>query len=152
MALRRKCCHLLVFAFVLSGCGDPVKNAGELVGTWKLKEECREFLPESMRNGHPEVVLSSTGEFEARDWPMAFNFISTEWEYSFLSGKGTWKLDRKDDRQAVQMLFVSISKGTASKGSFGDYLEIDRARGKLTLYMYLSDPDSAPRIEFECTK
>jgi hypothetical protein len=143
---------LLVLA-TICGCGDPIKDPSELVGTWELTEESREYLSKEFGMSATTVVLDSSGLFTVQNFPQMKTYSDYKTDVSGLSGRGKWKLSRDTIRQIVILWFSEFIEGsTATRVSYGEELFIDRFSGELILYLHLGDPDSAPRIEFTRSK
>lgn len=128
---------LVLLLSAMAAC--TVVKADDVVGTWSMSERSRDYLPVDLRSLSPRLSLGPAGTFVATDFPESQIRQSAPVNVA-LTGRGTWKVMLQGGRSVIDLRFES---------DFGTQLYVaDSLGSELTLYYFLTDPDSGQRIEF----
>lgn len=138
----------LVIAVAVLGCAPASER--DLIGTWQITDNSREYLPEEYREAAGALTLVADGTFRALELPVSVpqsppNPWPADEEPALLTGSGGWKLGRSGDQTVV------LSVGTAAEGYPGDLpygysLFVQRGLRDYSLVDYWGDPDAVPGI------
>ena len=148
---------IIVLLFTMNGCQEV--QTSEVVGTWVMKEQSREWLPPGFEKSLGEITVLANGTFIAYELPEKRHFDpgkSYEREWRITSGSGTWKFVSISGIQHLHLGFNKFTLDSADDQdtSYGRPLIISKKWSKVIgLYYHINGPDYPwERIEFEKAK
>ncbi|HWR13873.1 MAG TPA: hypothetical protein VN577_03535 [Terriglobales bacterium] len=138
---------LLALVGVL-GCNRANIAAGDLAGTWVMKQGSREVLPSPLKNASPRILLQKDGTFIASEMPGLL--YGDQRGANLDAGTGTWKLVSREGRQEIQVNFYSITAGsTQLPVPYGTQIMVSKPWSTVNMEYYIGDQDQGVRIELE---
>lgn len=119
----------------------------DIVGVWSPTPACLEWMQEEggYRISAHTLTFRQDGTFKMTnmpDWWLNFGDSSG----GFYSGSGTWKIDRVNDKWAVDVHFTSFS---SYQNGFGTSFGLSGQKPPCRIYVRVGDPDDADLMVFE---
>jgi hypothetical protein len=146
---------IAVTAFTACGRLSHPPNVSELTGTYSLSAESKTFL--AKRKGYasiPDSVieLRSDHTILIRDLPDCANDGFGEGQGRFLTGDGTWRLEK--ERFVGYGLALDVRKGGSLKEGIycGPWIQIRHKSPPHELEITVGDPDSGESLKYKQKK
>ena len=144
---------IIVLLLIMTGCNDV--QTSEVVGTWIMKEESREYLPPEVEKSTGKITVLIDGTFVAHELPgRKWHFDSGKYvdKWEVISGSGNWKFTSLSGGQKDLYLWfnkLSVDNADEQDVSYGFSLFISRWWSTIDMHYSLYDPDQYDRVEFE---
>jgi hypothetical protein len=129
-----------------TGCNMFAVTASDIVGTWVIKADTRDFLPAVYKNSAAKIIISANGSFVASDIPGLLHEKPEEIKLD--AGTGLWHFDSLEGNRRIQLEFLIKADGKKFEVPYGAQLFFSKVFSTVTLYYYIGDPDEGRRIEF----
>lgn len=138
---------LITLGFLLAlGCSEAKVTAGDLVGTWVMTEDSRQYLSEH-QTASAKFVLNENGDFLASQIPSGLLYLSSKGHPSLVTGSGVWKMSQGESQQ-LQLEFRTLD-ANKSGVPFGAQMFISGSGADIRIFYYQGDPDEGIRIKFQ---
>jgi len=151
----RKFFPIMILLLTMTGCNAPIAvETSEVVGTWVMREESREYLPPEVEESTGKITISADGTFVAHELPERKRYWGSRGHmdrWMAVSGSGNWEFIYISGLQYVHLGFNKRSVDNADEQdvSYGFPINIKRWRSTIDMYYNLSDPDLWERVYFE---
>jgi hypothetical protein len=140
---------LLLSMVAMLGCGPVAEE--DLIGTWRVTDSSREYLPEEVRAATATVVLAANGTFTVLELPTSVPGDPGSQRAELLTGHGEWSvlpLSGSNDLLDLAFEYFESSEGYESVSQSGCSLTIRRGFRSLDLAYAFGDPDVVPHIVY----
>jgi hypothetical protein len=145
---------LMIIILLLTLIGCQKVQTSDVVGTWVINEESREWLPLEVKESLGKIIVSDDGTFFAYELPKKGYYDSGKYvdRWRMISGRGTWKFIDISGIENLHLGFDKLTIGNTDEqdDSYGFPLNVSKWWSTVDLYYYPSGPDVGwERIDFE---
>lgn len=144
--------RLMALVITVAALGCTPASERDLIGTWQITHDAREYLPEEYRGAAGALTLIADGTFTALELPVWVpqsppNPWPAASKPALLSGSGSWKLGRSGN-QTIVLSIRTATDDYPGNLPYGYSLFIHWGLRDYSLVDYWGDPDAVPGIFF----